>query len=77
MQQYYRWTGDKAWLKGIGYPIAKGVAEWIESRATLGTDGAYHIEKVTTISGYAVGSILSAFGKPRTRRCLRERRVKL
>jgi hypothetical protein len=48
MQQYFRWTGDKEWLTQIGFPIAKGVAEWIASRATLGTDGAYHINKVHT-----------------------------
>jgi hypothetical protein len=46
MQQYYRWTGDKAWLAEIGYPIAEGVAEWIMSRVVLGADGLYHINKV-------------------------------
>jgi trehalose/maltose hydrolase-like predicted phosphorylase len=49
MQQYFRWTGDKEWLSAIGYPIAKGVAEWIASRVALGADGAYHIEKVRAL----------------------------
>jgi hypothetical protein len=36
MQQFYRATGDKAWLAEIGFPIAQGVAEWVASRVELG-----------------------------------------
>ena len=36
MQQFYRATGDKAWLAEIGFPIAQGVAEWVVSRVKLG-----------------------------------------
>ena len=50
MLQYYRWTGDKAWLKAIGYPIAKGVADWIVSRARWNAkDGHFHIYKVMPV----------------------------
>jgi hypothetical protein len=60
MQQYYRWTGDKDWLEQIGFPIAKGVAEWIASRATLGADGAFHINKVQSLPPEACASVAAA-----------------
>ena len=50
MQQYFRWTGDTDWLAEIGFPIARGVADWIVSRATLDpADGLYHIRKVMPV----------------------------
>ena len=49
MQQYYRWTGDKDWLKEIGYPIAQGVARWLASRVKMGSDSRYHILKVMPV----------------------------
>jgi trehalose/maltose hydrolase-like predicted phosphorylase len=49
MQQYFRWTGDVTWLREIGWPIVKGVAEWLVSRVYEGSDGAYHIRKVMPV----------------------------
>ena len=59
--QFYRWTGDKAWLAEIGYPIAKGVAEWIVSRVRLDAAGVYvkrrPLQPSGVISRYCVASI--------------------
>ena len=62
MQQFFRWTGDKAWLAEIGYPIVKSVAEWIVSRVRLDTNGAYHIDKVMPVDEWCDQS--SGCGSP-------------
>lgn len=45
--QYYEATGDKQWLAQRGYPVIKDVANFWVSRARLGPDGKYHIDRVT------------------------------
>ena len=45
--QYYLVTGDKTWLAQQGWPVLSGAAAFWASRATLGTDGKYHIDGVT------------------------------
>ena len=45
--QYYLVTGDKTWLVQQGWPVLSGAAAFWASRATLGSDGKYHIHGVT------------------------------
>ena len=45
--QYYLVTGDKTWLAQQGWPVLSGAAAFWASRATLGSDGEYHIDGVT------------------------------
>ena len=45
--QYYLVTGNKTWLAQQGWPVLSGAAAFWASRATLGTDGKYHIDGVT------------------------------
>ncbi|HTT31635.1 MAG TPA: glycosyl hydrolase family 65 protein [Solirubrobacteraceae bacterium] len=45
--QYYLVTGDKAWLQQQGWPVLSEAADFWASRATLGSDGKYHINGVT------------------------------
>jgi trehalose/maltose hydrolase-like predicted phosphorylase len=45
--QYYLVTGNKTWLAQQGWPVLQGAAEFWASRATLGSDGKYHIDGVT------------------------------
>ncbi|MBV8220243.1 MAG: glycoside hydrolase family 65 protein, partial [Solirubrobacterales bacterium] len=45
--QYYLVTGDKTWLQQQGWPVLSGAAAFWASRATLGSDGKYHITGVT------------------------------
>jgi trehalose/maltose hydrolase-like predicted phosphorylase len=45
--QYYLATGDKFWLATHGWPVIEKAAEFWASRATRGTNGAYHINGVT------------------------------
>jgi trehalose/maltose hydrolase-like predicted phosphorylase len=45
--QYYLVTGDKTWLAQQGWPVLSGAAAFWASRATLGSDGKYHIDGVT------------------------------
>ncbi|MBV8991319.1 MAG: discoidin domain-containing protein [Solirubrobacterales bacterium] len=45
--QYYLATGDKAWLAQQGWPVISQAAMFWASRATLGSDGLYHINGVT------------------------------
>jgi trehalose/maltose hydrolase-like predicted phosphorylase len=60
-RQYWYATGDKAWLATIGYPMAKGVAEFYAKRAvprsytvsTKGTEGLYDINSVMGPDEYA------------------------
>jgi trehalose/maltose hydrolase-like predicted phosphorylase len=53
--QYYEATGDTAWLRSDGYPVLRDVAEFWASRATLGSDGKYHINGVTGPDEYTAG----------------------
>ena len=45
--QYYLVTGDRGWLATQGWPVLSGAATFWASRATLGSDGHYHIDGVT------------------------------
>ena len=45
--QYYEATGDRQWLIRRGYPVIKDIADFWISRVVLGSDGKYHIDKVT------------------------------
>ncbi|MGN6867855.1 MAG: glycosyl hydrolase family 65 protein [Solirubrobacteraceae bacterium] len=45
--QYYLATGDKNWLSQRGWPVLSQAATFWASRATLGSDGKYHITGVT------------------------------
>ncbi len=45
--QYYLTTGDKGWLATQGWPVLSQAATFWASRATLGSDGKYHILGVT------------------------------
>jgi trehalose/maltose hydrolase-like predicted phosphorylase len=45
--QYYLATGDKNWLSQQGWPVLSQAATFWASRATLGSDGKYHINGVT------------------------------
>ena len=42
-------TRLQGWLAAIGFPIARGVAEWVASRVTRDPSGAYHLEKVMPV----------------------------
>ena len=45
--QYYLVTGNRGWLATQGWPVLSGAATFWASRATLGSDGRYHIDGVT------------------------------
>ncbi|MBV9604775.1 MAG: hypothetical protein JO027_06700 [Solirubrobacterales bacterium] len=45
--QYYLATGDRGWLATQGWPVLSQAATFWASRATLGSDGRYHINGVT------------------------------
>ncbi|HTX09884.1 MAG TPA: glycosyl hydrolase family 65 protein [Solirubrobacteraceae bacterium] len=45
--QYYLVTGNRGWLATQGWPVLSGAATFWASRATLGSDGHYHIDGVT------------------------------
>jgi trehalose/maltose hydrolase-like predicted phosphorylase len=45
--QYYLATGDRRWLSDRSWPVLSGAAAFWASRATLGSDGGYHIDGVT------------------------------
>ncbi len=45
--QYYLVTANKTWLAQQGWPVLSGAAAFWASRATLGSDGKYHINGVT------------------------------
>jgi len=44
--QYYLWTGDKAYLKGEGWPVLQATAQYWVSRVTKGAEGKYHVKGV-------------------------------
>ena len=43
---YYRISEDKDWLKEIGFPVLKEVADFWQSRAIKNSDGSYSINNV-------------------------------
>ena len=43
---YYRITRDIVWLKDIGFPVLKEVADYWQSRAIKNSDGSYSINNV-------------------------------
>ena len=45
--QYYLATGDKKWLATRGWPVISEAATFWASRATLGSDGHYHLLGIT------------------------------
>jgi trehalose/maltose hydrolase-like predicted phosphorylase len=45
--QYYLATGDKKWLAAHGWPVISAAAAFWASRATLGSDGRYHLLGIT------------------------------
>lgn len=49
--QRYEFTGDKEWLRQVGYPMIKGVAEFYRNFPNVqkGEDGKYHIHHVNRI----------------------------
>lgn len=44
--QYFLATGDRRWLATRGWPVLSGAAAFWASRASLGSDGRYHIRQV-------------------------------
>jgi trehalose/maltose hydrolase-like predicted phosphorylase len=53
--QYYLATGDKAWLRGRGWPMLKGIAEFWAARAVRNADGSYSIKNVAGPDEYSNG----------------------
>ena len=45
--QYFLALGDRNWLATQGWPVISGAAEFWASRATRGSNGAYHLKHVT------------------------------
>ncbi len=45
--QYFLSTGDKGWLAREGWPVISAAATYWASRATVGADGAMHLDGVT------------------------------
>jgi trehalose/maltose hydrolase-like predicted phosphorylase len=45
--QYYVDTGDRRWLQQRGWPVLSKAATFWASRAVRGSDGKYHIRRVT------------------------------
>ena len=46
----FEYTGDRTWLETTGYPVIKGVAEFLSSfpNFVLESDGMYHVHNVNT-----------------------------
>ncbi|MEU9789386.1 glycosyl hydrolase family 65 protein [Streptomyces sparsogenes] len=53
--QYYQTTGDERWLRGRGWPLLKGIAEFWAGRATRDDDGSYSIKDVAGPDEYSNG----------------------
>ncbi|WP_211125480.1 glycosyl hydrolase family 65 protein [Streptomyces yatensis] len=53
--QYYEATGDTRWLRGRGWPVLKGIAEFWAGRATHNADGSYSIKNVAGPDEYSNG----------------------
>ena len=50
---YFRTTGDIAWLKEKGYPMLKEIADFWVSRSVRNTDGSYSINNVVGADEFA------------------------
>jgi trehalose/maltose hydrolase-like predicted phosphorylase len=50
---YYRVTGDTAWLRDTGYPLLKEIAAFWVSRVTPNSDGSYSILNVVGADEFA------------------------
>jgi trehalose/maltose hydrolase-like predicted phosphorylase len=53
--QYYLATGDASWLRGHGWPMLSGIAEFWASRVTANADGSYSINNVAGPDEYSNG----------------------
>ncbi|MFI6641516.1 glycosyl hydrolase family 65 protein [Streptomyces sp. NPDC050504] len=53
--QYWQATGDLAWLRGRGWPLLKGIAEFWTSRAVRNPDGSRSIKDVAGPDEYSNG----------------------
>ncbi|WP_367133191.1 MULTISPECIES: discoidin domain-containing protein [Streptomyces] len=53
--QYYLATGDTAWLRGRGWPVMKGIAEFWAGRVSRNTDGSYSIKDTAGPDEYSNG----------------------
>lgn len=53
--QYYLATGDTDWLRGRGWPVLKGIAEFWAGRVTRNADGSYSINDVAGPDEYSNG----------------------
>lgn len=58
---YYRITGDKAWLQAEGFPLLRKGAEFWLSRSTQNNDGSYSINNVVGANEYAMNIDDNAF----------------
>jgi len=58
---YYRLTGDLAWLKSEGFPLLQKVAEFWLSRSSKNNDGTYSIKNVVGANEYAANIDDNAF----------------
>lgn len=45
-RQYWYATGDKEWLQNVGYPLARGVADFYAQRATSAVNSSYSFDGV-------------------------------
>jgi trehalose/maltose hydrolase-like predicted phosphorylase len=50
---YYKVTQDKSWLKNMGYPMLKEVADFWVSRSTKNADGTFSINNVVGANEFA------------------------
>ena len=53
--QYYLATGDTAWLRGHGWPMLSGIAQFWAGRVTANADGSYSINNVAGPDEYSNG----------------------
>jgi trehalose/maltose hydrolase-like predicted phosphorylase len=48
MRQYWRATRDRTWLRNVAWPVLSATADFWVSKAERGSDGRFHIRRVTT-----------------------------
>jgi trehalose/maltose hydrolase-like predicted phosphorylase len=53
--QYFLATGDTAWLRGHGWPMLSGIAQFWAGRVTANADGSYSINNVAGPDEYSNG----------------------
>ncbi|MGK5545916.1 discoidin domain-containing protein, partial [Streptomyces sp. URMC 127] len=53
--QYYLATGDTAWLRGHGWPVMKGIAEFWAGRVSRNADGSYSVKDTAGPDEYSNG----------------------